>query len=787
MWWELADSCHAILCGSGKETVMTWMTIKDASEILNCSEKTIRRKIKSDEYEVKEERIGCGKPTIFIKLDIDSKLDKTENQTGQVKLDISSGHSKIKLDKLENQIGQAESNDNVENNTKRSKPFKESKNQTGQVKLDIDSKLDKTENQTGQVKLDIDSKLDISSGYSEKDINFLQITPDEKAVEVYTSHLPAISSPDLTPAKNLSDYEIKIAQFKLALIERVIDQSQRGSSKLQSIKNTLLLYNTGTILNEIFTELGEVSERTLYRWQKQYIDSGCKLHALAPMYSSKIKGRKVPGYIQQIIISLIMHPNEISTATAINNAILYCQEHRLEIPCSIRTIQRWAEDWIDQHKAEYILKRKGEKYFSEKYNKTILRDQSILKVGDVWVLDGHTLEIMIIDPRDSKAKKFSLICFFDWASRMPVGCALSLTESTSSTALALRNGLLMTKYRPRIVYSDNGRAFRSKFFMGEKNTDDFEENIKGAFARLNIDVQFALPYNAKAKVIERFFNTLQETLEKLYPGYTGNNAINKPANLMRNEKWAKRNTPHQAITTEQFYAGFEYWAKNIYGITPHSGIEDAKPLEVFEEGSKEIAKMRYISESDLNHLMLCQEHKKVQNQGIKINTLWYWDANLVRHVGKEVKVFWDYFDLRTIVIHDQYDRFICQAKMRTYQHPMIKLAVDQPLAQAELTREIKEIKKITKMHKESADALAKRSSDSIDDLMNLPNVKQALFCDTPLIPEYKKQKTTEEMAMEMINKTEIKETPKAETKKDKESGKINREELENLQRIVGIK
>lgn len=86
-----------------------------------------------------------------------------------------------------------------------------------------------------------------------------------------------------------------------------------------------------------------------------------------------------------------------------------------------------------------------------------------------------------------------------------------MTESTQCIASALRNSIINLGMIPKIVYQDNGRAFKSKFFQN----NDFDENIfNGVYANLNIHSVFAKPYNARAKVIERFFLEFQEELEK---------------------------------------------------------------------------------------------------------------------------------------------------------------------------------------------------------------------------------------------------------------------------------
>ncbi len=94
-----------------------------------------------------------------------------------------------------------------------------------------------------------------------------------------------------------------------------------------------------------------------------------------------------------------------------------------------------------------------------------------------------------------------------------------LEENTQCIASALRNAILNLGRIPDIVYQDNGGAFKSKFFQGDR---DFEEmGFSGLYGRLGIKSVFAAPYNARAKVIERFFLEFQESFEKLLPSYIG--------------------------------------------------------------------------------------------------------------------------------------------------------------------------------------------------------------------------------------------------------------------------
>ncbi len=72
--------------------------------------------------------------------------------------------------------------------------------------------------------------------------------------------------------------------------------------------------------------------------------------------------------------------------------------------------------------------RKGSKAVAETIVKTIIRDASLLNVGDVWVADGHNLAFDIMNPKTGKAQRMTMIMVFDWASRYPVGATLAFNR-----------------------------------------------------------------------------------------------------------------------------------------------------------------------------------------------------------------------------------------------------------------------------------------------------------------------------------------------------------------------
>ncbi|MCD7879857.1 MAG: transposase family protein, partial [Candidatus Gastranaerophilales bacterium] len=173
------------------------------------------------------------------------------------------------------------------------------------------------------------------------------------------------------------------------------------------------------------------------------------------------------------------------------------------------------------------------KAYHDKVEPYIERDLSKIEVGDILIADGHVLNYQVINPFTGKPTRATLVGFLDWKSTALVGYEIMMTENTQCIASALRNSILNLGVIPKVVYQDNGRAFKSRFFQ---NTDFTEDGFNGVYANLNIHSVFAKPYNARAKVIERFFREFQEEFEKLMPSYIGTSIENRPAWMNRNEK-----------------------------------------------------------------------------------------------------------------------------------------------------------------------------------------------------------------------------------------------------------
>mgnify|MGYP001910027583 CR=1 FL=1 len=288
----------------------------------------------------------------------------------------------------------------------------------------------------------------------------------------------------------------------------------------------------------------------------------------------------------------------------------------------------------------------------------------MLEVGDILVADGHKLAFQVINPFTGKPCRATLVGFLDWKSTALVGYEIMLEENTQCVASALRNAIINLDMIPKVVYQDNGRAFRAKYFTDNKGFTEL--GFQGLYSKLGIETVFARPYNARAKIIERFFKEFQEGFEKLLPSYIGSSIQDKPAYLMRNEKLHKNLHNEYISTIEETIKMIDMWL-NFKNSQPCPNEPNKTIAEVLEE-----RKRQNIDINQLDDLMLATEVKTIQRNGIRFLNCDYFDERLYGFKSK-VLIKYNLFDLTSIKVYTTKGEYLCTAERVTETHPMAKL------------------------------------------------------------------------------------------------------------------
>ena len=459
----------------------------------------------------------------------------------------------------------------------------------------------------------------------------------------------------------------QIALARLDLIHQWLEFRKKSTNKLQADYDFVKLHNTSN--SHLFEILEKISRGSLHRWNTM-LNGTEDYTKLLPQYkySSVNDYRTVLNDDEiKIFMGLLLHPNRLSIGKAISLTKYRLKEQGQSfIPADI-TFRRYAKWFKDNNYDKWILARDGEKALSDKVEPYIKRDASLLEVGDILVADGHKLAFQVINPFTGKPCRATLVGFLDWKSTALVGYEIMLEENTQCIASALRNAIINLDMIPKVVYQDNGRAFRAKYFTDKKGFGELGFN--GLYSKLGIETVFARPYNARAKVIERFFKEFQESFEKLLPSYIGSSINNKPAYMMRNEKLHKSWHAYYVPSIEETIKMIDIWL-SFKNSQPCPNAPDKTIAEVLSE-----RKRQNIEINTLDDLMFATEVKIIHRNGIRFLNCDYFDERLYGFKSK-VLIKYNLFDLTNIKVYTPKGEYLCTAERVTETHPMAKLLGD---------------------------------------------------------------------------------------------------------------
>ena len=479
----------------------------------------------------------------------------------------------------------------------------------------------------------------------------------------YSKFVPILSKKQLPVPLDFHkpDKAKTIALARLDLLNLWKNQRKNQQNKTQFDTDFLSAYNAQVLYPGIYAKLGKVSIGTLQRW-KRVLGNSNNYELLIPNYHYEDYSRTcLTEYEKQIFLKLLLHPNKFSIGKAISLTQYVLKTQGLEYIPAPPTFRRFANWYKANYFDKWTLLRDGEKALKEKVIPHIKRDISKIEVGEVLVADGKRLNFQVINPFTGKACRATLIGFLDWKSTALVGYEIMLEENTQNIASALRNAILNLGKIPKFVYLDNGKAFRGEYFLGSSNFDEIA--LKGLYEKLGITTVFANPYNARAKVIERFFLEMQESFEKLLPSYIGTSIESKPARLRRNEKFHSEIHQEYTPTIQQTIQMINSWLEYKNSLPcPNDRIKIIKEM-------LDSIERQEINPRELDDLMMAQEIKTITSQGIRFLKADYYNDALYG-IRQKVIIKYSLFDLSYINVYTTSGKFLCRADRITLTHTL---------------------------------------------------------------------------------------------------------------------
>lgn len=357
-------------------------------------------------------------------------------------------------------------------------------------------------------------------------------------------------------------------------------------AKQQAEKYLEILENSdglkGEDLKQFIKEWNETNEPTSYssviKMRRRYFRYG--LNGLLSRHGQHLKGSSVQDNFFEYFKTLYLVEGATSLRTCwdltLGYAIREFNADRETFP-SFMAFKRRLDKEIP--KQGIYLVRYGQSAWNRKYGGYIDRDYSNITCNKVWVSDHAQIDVACFDS-DGKVVFPWVTVWRDYKSGKWLGWVLQ-TKNPNSDFIFQSFYYAAQKFGlPKDVIIDNGKDYRSKDFAGGRSNfkiDISKGQTSAMLKELNINVHFALPYNAQTKPVERDFLKIKELLSKHCVGYRGGNVVERPEKLANEIKAGK------IMQFEDFKKIFDNFILNVLNKKPSNGknLNGICPDELF--------------------------------------------------------------------------------------------------------------------------------------------------------------------------------------------------------------
>jgi hypothetical protein len=238
------------------------------------------------------------------------------------------------------------------------------------------------------------------------------------------------------------------------------------------------------------------------------------------------------------------------------------------------------------------FRREGPEAWYQKESPYMSLDYGDVAAGDVYVADHRQLDVFVRDEGQGKIGRPWLTCWMDMRSWKIVSYAVYVGHPNSDRIHLTFKHAVSDFGLPEAVYIDNGKDFRCLDFAGKPkrnrpSTPEVEEaRSRAVLDALGVTPVFALPYNARAKPIERRFCMFIQRLETFLPAYAGSNTEERP------EKTDERVPRGDVMPLAEFEEHFAWAVDHINGAEMHGKMHDGRsPDEVWQAEREEVRRV----------------------------------------------------------------------------------------------------------------------------------------------------------------------------------------------------
>lgn len=392
-----------------------------------------------------------------------------------------------------------------------------------------------------------------------------------------------------------------------------------------------------------------LNKNKLNHWEKLYDRDG--VSGLIDKRGTWNKGvSSIPEDVKQVFLAYWLQPKGTkSGGPSVASCYRLTQMNFPHVPLpSISTFERLTQDYP---KAAKTLAQKGKKAYQDGFEPYIMRNYENLHTNQQWTADNHVCDVLVRFP-DGHVGRPWVVAFEDMSSRYMVGFHVIEGDPNADHILDAFIAAVGEYGIPEKVQTDNGKDYVVQDLFSRDNTYSLANEMR-------ISVTKAIKYNAKAKDIERGFNTIEYSYYIHLDSYIGANPKKRPEHLNKtNDKLKDIAMPYED------FVQFTAWAIDQYNNSPHSGhgMNGRTPKKAFEENITVPIK---IASQELLSVYFQRRTKllMVGRNGIRVPGLeqWYDDIRLFPYAGQKVFARYKTTDVRYVYCFTQDGNFICTA------------------------------------------------------------------------------------------------------------------------------
>ncbi len=429
----------------------------------------------------------------------------------------------------------------------------------------------------------------------------------------------------------------------------------------------------------------KISRATIWNWKKAYATGG--FNALARgIRSDKGQSKFFSRYPEaaQLVASVYLKPYQ-TVSRAYDNLL---RDHVLlnvpahELP-SYETVRTFLESLP---KPITVLARQGERAYSERMTPYLQRGYEDVPANHIWVADHmiHDVEVRndcFEGVPENAPMRLRFSAFIDMRTRKFVGYCWAPEGNSRVITTAVRRGIERFG-PPAIVYCDNGKDYQKVARGARAAAKEWIEQEytalerTGVLQRLDVAVQFCMPYHPQSKLIERAFRTVHQKFDALFPHYTTGNAYLRPDQttmaMAHHRKLLKmdRGGESPLVPASHFIRMATVWIEQDYNAGHcHSGkgMKGRTPDQVFD-ALYPLAERRSSDPAILAQLLLETARRRVRECAVTLNNRRFTAVNpessATLHLANETDVLicYDPHDLDRAVIADLDGRPIAQVQ-----------------------------------------------------------------------------------------------------------------------------